>query len=115
MTSSIERVRNRTLAMWNREFQDQVPGRLSHSYGEELDRKRRDERCRGRMRREEGQGRKRKVEASSHGVTGCRQVTEGENRELAPAFGEQIPRPTTERTHLVRVVQKEDNSRGIKV
>lgn len=67
------------------------------------------------MRREEGQGRKRKVEASSHGVTGCRQVMEGENRELAPAFGEEIPRPTTERTHLVRVVQKEDNSRGIKV
>lgn len=83
--------------------------------GEELDRKRRDERCRSRMRREEGQGRKRKLEASSHGVTGCRQVTEGENRELAPAFGEQIPQPTIKRTHLVRVVQKEDNSRGIKV
>ena len=75
----MERVRNRNLAMWNRVFRDQVPERLSHSLGEELDKKRRDERCRNRMREEEGQGRKRKLEASRHSVTGCSQVTEDEN------------------------------------
>lgn len=83
--------------------------------GEQLDKKRRDERCRNRMRREEGQGRKRELEASSHGITGCHQVTEDENGEPAPALAEQIPWPTIDRTHLVRVVEKEDNTRGIKV
>lgn len=39
MTSSIERVRNRTLAMWNREFQDQVLVESPIHMGEELDRK----------------------------------------------------------------------------